>query len=57
VEGYDRKGELHTYDVSGFFARAIQHELDHLDGVVYLTKKTDPPEGFDETNHAQENMG
>lgn len=57
VEGYDRHGKLHSYDTNGFYARAIQHELDHLDGVVYLTKKTDPPEGFDETEHEQENMG
>ncbi len=57
VEGYDRNGKLHSYDTNGFYARAIQHELDHLDGVVYLTKKTDPPEGFDETDHEQENMG
>lgn len=46
VEGYDREGKLHTYDTHGIFARAVQHELDHLEGVVYLTKVTDPPEGF-----------
>ncbi|MEZ4509263.1 MAG: peptide deformylase [Eubacteriales bacterium] len=40
VEAQDRKGEKHTYDTNGFYARAVQHELDHLDGVVYLTKKT-----------------
>lgn len=48
VEGFDRHGKKHVYDTKGFFARAVQHELDHLDGVVYLTKKTDPPEGFHE---------
>ena len=46
VEALDRKGETHTYDTSGFFARAMQHELDHLDGVVYLTRATEPPEDF-----------
>jgi peptide deformylase len=57
IEAQDRKGEKHTYNTSGFFARAMQHELDHLDGVVYLTKKTEPPEGFDDEPHEEENMG
>jgi len=46
VEGYDRRGRKHTYDTNGFFARAVQHELDHLDGVVYLTRATEPPADF-----------
>lgn len=46
TEGYDRKGKKHTYDAHGFFARAVQHELDHLDGVVYLTLVTEPPADF-----------
>ena len=46
VEGFDRQGKKHTYDTNGFFARAVQHELDHLDGVVYLTRVTEPPEDF-----------
>jgi peptide deformylase len=46
VEGYDRNGKKHAYDTHGFFARAVQHELDHLDGVVYLTRATEPPEDF-----------
>ncbi|MEN6339867.1 MAG: peptide deformylase [Clostridiaceae bacterium] len=56
VEGYDRKGKLHTYDTQGFFARAVQHELDHLDGVVYLTLVTDPPEGFQRDSAEQEDV-
>ncbi len=46
VEGFDRKGKKHTYDTNDFFARAVQHELDHLDGIVYLTLVTEPPEDF-----------
>ena len=57
VEALDRKGEKHTYDTTGFYARAMQHELDHLDGIVYLTKKTEPPEGYDDEPHEEENMG
>ena len=29
-------------DCGGFLARAIQHELDHLDGVVYVQRVKDP---------------
>lgn len=32
----DRFGEKHTMDADGFMAKCIQHELDHLDGKVYL---------------------
>ena len=35
---YDRTGEKHFLQAKGFFARAICHELDHLDGVLYIDK-------------------
>ena len=34
----DRTGEKHLLKAKGFFARAICHELDHLDGVLYIDK-------------------
>lgn len=34
----DRKGDPYTLVASGFFARAICHELDHLDGILYIDK-------------------
>ena len=36
----DRFGEKHVLKAKGFFARAICHELDHLDGVLYIDKAT-----------------
>ncbi len=36
----DRFGEKYTLKAKGFFARAICHELDHLDGVLYIDKAT-----------------
>lgn len=36
----DRYGEKHSLKAKGFFARAICHELDHLDGVLYIDKAT-----------------
>lgn len=34
-EGYDADGTAITREVSGFHARVVQHECDHLDGVLY----------------------
>lgn len=36
----DRYGEKFLLQAKGFFARAICHELDHLDGVLYIDKAT-----------------
>ena len=32
----DRKGEQQELTAEGFFARAVCHELDHLDGTLYI---------------------
>lgn len=34
----DLEGVEHTVEAEGLFARAICHELDHLDGLVYVDK-------------------
>ena len=34
----DRFGEKQIIKAKGFFARALCHELDHLDGVLYIDK-------------------
>lgn len=34
----NRKGEMQTITASGLLARAIQHELDHLDGILFVDK-------------------
>lgn len=36
----DRNGETQNLQAKGFFARAICHELDHLDGVLYIDRAT-----------------
>ena len=40
VNYQDRNGEKQMIKAKGFFARAICHELDHLDGVLYIDKAT-----------------
>lgn len=36
--GLDRHGRKLTLDARGWFARCLQHEMDHLDGVIYTDK-------------------
>ena len=35
VKGYDLKGNELRYEADGFLARAFQHEMDHLNGVLF----------------------
>ncbi len=42
VEYYDRHGEKFKVKASGFLATAFCHELDHLDGVLYIDKIIQP---------------
>ena len=41
----NRFGEKQIVKAKGFFARAICHELDHLDGVLYIDKATNIQQG------------
>lgn len=41
IEAYNLEGELFQADLDGLFARAVQHELDHLDGVLFTDKLSD----------------
>lgn len=34
----DEWGEVHEFESEGFEARAIQHEVDHLDGLLFLDR-------------------
>jgi peptide deformylase len=36
LEALDRDGKSYTLETSGLLARAIQHEIDHLDGVLFI---------------------
>lgn len=38
VEACDRTGKKHKYNVEGFLAVAFCHEMDHLDGTLYIDK-------------------
>lgn len=38
IEAFDRKGRKYTLEAEEFLARAIQHEIDHLDGILFTNK-------------------
>jgi peptide deformylase len=38
VTGFDDNGEPVEVEGTGFFARCLQHETDHLDGLLYLDR-------------------
>lgn len=38
VRGLDRDGHERTIEANAFEARALQHELDHLDGLLFLDR-------------------
>ncbi|MDP1604710.1 MAG: peptide deformylase [Legionella sp.] len=39
--GYDTNGQLMEREVSDLHARVLQHEYDHLDGIIFLDKVID----------------
>jgi peptide deformylase len=39
--GYDLRGQPIDRTVEGFHARVVQHEVDHLDGILYPMRLTD----------------
>lgn len=41
VKALDLNGKTIEYEATGYHARVIQHESDHLDGVIYPMRMTD----------------
>ncbi len=40
VRAYDEAGRVFTRGASGFLAHVFQHEMDHLEGILYTDKTT-----------------
>jgi peptide deformylase len=38
VKGLDRRGESYQREGEGLLARAFQHEMDHLDGTLFVDR-------------------
>ncbi len=41
VRARDRSGRPVDFEATGYHARVLQHEIDHLDGIVYLDRMPD----------------
>ncbi len=42
VSAYNLQGEEMHLELDGLFARAIQHECDHLEGILFVDRLSDP---------------
>ena len=40
--GFDASGSVINVEAEGFHARVVQHECDHLDGIIYTQRLSDP---------------
>ena len=45
VKAMSIKGELIEFSAEGMFARVIQHEIDHLNGVLFIDKAIEITKG------------
>ena len=56
VRALDKKGREIELTAEGFLARAVCHELDHLDGTVYVDKMIeDVTDQYNQEYHQEEN--
>ncbi|MFQ5340759.1 MAG: peptide deformylase [Anaerolineae bacterium] len=42
VKGLDRRGKRVRLKAEGFLARVLQHEIDHLEGILFIDHISDP---------------
>ena len=42
VKGLDRRGRRVSLEGEGLLARVLQHEIDHLDGILFVARIEDP---------------
>jgi peptide deformylase len=53
VKGQDVRGKTIKVNAEGWFARVLQHEIDHLDGILFLDR-LDRPEDLHEVSEEDE---
>lgn len=53
IEYIDRHGEKQTKKATALLARIFQHEIDHLDGILFTDKATDLKKQKDDTTNQE----
>ncbi len=57
VKALDRNGKRIRIKADGYLARVLQHEIDHLDGILFLDHITDPQKVFEiEPEDVEDNL-
>ncbi|MGD2183657.1 peptide deformylase [Lusitaniella coriacea] len=51
VEYWDRQGRRNVRELSGFIARIFQHELDHLNGILFIDRAESPQDLVSEEDY------
>ncbi|MBE9117970.1 peptide deformylase [Lusitaniella coriacea LEGE 07157] len=51
VEYWDRQGRHNVRELSGFIARIFQHELDHLNGILFIDRAESPQDLVSEEDY------
>ena len=54
VEALDRKGREFVFELEGMPAKVVQHEIDHLDGVLFIDKVDASTLHWHDPNHDAE---
>ncbi|HET8912348.1 MAG TPA: peptide deformylase [Ktedonobacteraceae bacterium] len=54
VKGLDQKGKPMKVEAEGWFARIMQHEIDHLDGILFLDRLDSPNDLRELTDEEEE---
>ena len=59
VKGQDPRGKAIKVNAEGWFARVLQHEIDHLDGILFLDRLDSPDDLHEATDEDEvtEEMG
>jgi peptide deformylase len=52
IEAYDENGDVFVKDGSGLLAHIFQHEIDHLDGILFIDKARDLHESTSEEEYS-----